>query len=43
MEYQILYEDYRKSLGAGRKKIKTVRFFCYWANMYRFGSLVLFG
>ena len=24
MEYQVLYEDYRKSLGAGRKKIKMV-------------------
>ena len=24
MEYHVLYEDYRKSLGAGRKKIKTV-------------------
>ena len=24
MEYQVLYEDYRKSLGAERKKIKTV-------------------
>jgi len=33
MEYQVLYEDYRKSLGAGRKKNKNdLPSVCVWRS-----------